>query len=417
MSLIVNEGAGVASVGSQALDLEPNGRLPTGTVPPAVVGVCVHNEEANIGACLRSILNEQGTAVRSVIVIASGCTDRTAEIVREMAEQDDRLALVIEPVRSGKSGAINLFLGHTSEEICVLAGGDMILEPGFIDKLLAPFVDASVGMTGGRPVPTNPRSGLMGNIVHLVWDLHHEIAVGKPKLGEAVAFRRVFDALPTNTVVDEPSIEQLIVSRGLRLHYVPDAIVRNRAPDNLLDFIRQRSRNHAGYLGLISATGYKASSMRPGLTLNAAWRLWRRGAVKGRHLLVAAVIEAGTRVIARIAWLARRRKARVIWRPIRTSRQVVIAGQVVRGHHRELQTIHVWTVGSGRLSRPVVSRLRRSVRADDQLKLSDWHIRVRFRSDSEGVAALCHRLKELFPEWIILVPELDMEPSVMAPRS
>jgi glycosyltransferase involved in cell wall biosynthesis len=413
MSSILNDAKGIVVGGSSAPSFEPNGHLNTETNPLVVIGVCVHNEEANIEACLRSILNEAPPAVRSVIVIASGCTDRTAEIVQAMAEHDDRLTVVIEPLRSGKSAAINLFLRRTSEPLCVLIGGDIIVTPGFVSKLLAPFADASVGMTGGRPVPTNPTSSLMGGIVHVLWDLHHEIALNKPKLGEAVAFRRVFDALPTNTVVDEPSIEQLIVAHGLRLQYVPEAIVRNRGPENVLDFVRQRSRNHAGYLGLIASTGYRASSLRLGPTVKVAWRLWRRGAVNGRHLLAAAALEATARVSARVTWLARRRTARVIWRPILTSKRVLVKGQALRAAHRDIQTVHVWTVGSGRLSRAVLSRLRLNVREDDQVTPSDWHIRVRFRSDLEGVAPLCHRLKELFPEWTVVVPEADAEPKVM----
>lgn len=412
MSLIVNEAAGVVPDGSSAPSLAPNGQPTTEIPPPAVIGVCVHNEEANIEACLRAILNEQQPPVRSVIVIASGCTDRTTEIVQAMAQEDDRLTLVIEPIRSGKSGAINLFLRHTSEPICILVGGDMILAPGFIRRLLAPFADASVGMTGGRPVPTNARSGLMGNISHIMWDLHHEVALEKPKLGEAVAFRRVFDSIVPNAA-DEPSIEQLIVSKGLRLHYVPDAIVRNRGPENVMDFLRQRSRIHVGYLALASATGYRSSSLRRLPTVKLAWRLWRRGAAKGRYLILAAALEAVARGSATVGWLAGR-DTRVIWRPIMTSKRVLVMGQLLRAPHREIQTIHVWTVGSGRLSRHLVSLLRRSVRADDQLKPSDWHVRVRFRSDSEGVAALCHRLKELFPEWILVMPGPDEEPSVMA---
>jgi hypothetical protein len=168
-----------------------------------------------------------------------------------------------------------------------------------------------------------------------------------------------------------------------------------------------------GYLALIAATGYRSSSLRPWPTIKVAWRLWRRGGAEGPHLLVAAALEAAARAMATVGWLAGRDN-RVIWRPILTSKRVLMMGHVLRAHHREMQTIHVWTVGSGRLSRAVVSRLRLSVRADDHLTPSDWHVRVRFRSDSEGVAALCHRLKQLFPEWIVIVPEPATNSTVAA---
>jgi len=59
----------------------------------AVVGVLAHNEEHTIEVCLRSIIGEP--LVRSVVVVASGCTDGTEDIVARMAEHDPRVRLVV----------------------------------------------------------------------------------------------------------------------------------------------------------------------------------------------------------------------------------------------------------------------------------------------------------------------------------
>ncbi len=50
------------------------------------VGIMAHNEEANIGRTIRAVLEQQGPSVRieEVIVIASGCTDRTVPLVAEI---------------------------------------------------------------------------------------------------------------------------------------------------------------------------------------------------------------------------------------------------------------------------------------------------------------------------------------------
>src|SRR3954447_13505646 len=54
------------------------------------VGVMAYNEEANIAQALESILGQDLTAGRiaEAIVVASGCEDRTAEIVAEIAAHD-----------------------------------------------------------------------------------------------------------------------------------------------------------------------------------------------------------------------------------------------------------------------------------------------------------------------------------------
>src|SRR6266566_992050 len=185
----------------------------------AVIGVLVHNEEATIETCLRAVLEKQDGSVQvnSVLVVASGCTDRTVEIVRSIALGDSRVRLIVEHQRAGKVAAINVLLGETSEPIIVILGGDMVFTRGSLVRLLEPFNDSTVGMTGVRAIPTNPRAGIVGNAVNLMWDIHHELSIQYPKLGEAVAFRRVIRGFDIGTVFDEATMEHLILSRGMRL--------------------------------------------------------------------------------------------------------------------------------------------------------------------------------------------------------
>src|SRR5260370_42654482 len=54
------------------------------------VGIMAHNEEANIGRSIYAALQQQSPVVRieEVIVVASGCTDRTVPIVAKIALQE-----------------------------------------------------------------------------------------------------------------------------------------------------------------------------------------------------------------------------------------------------------------------------------------------------------------------------------------
>ena len=64
-----------------------------------------HNEEANVGQLLQRLLEQQLTtvAIAEIIVVASGCTDRTEEIVRQWAARDGRIKLLTQPLREGKA--------------------------------------------------------------------------------------------------------------------------------------------------------------------------------------------------------------------------------------------------------------------------------------------------------------------------
>ena len=90
------------------------------------IGVTAHNEEKNIGECLLALQNQllREVEITEIIVVASGCTDRTHEIVEEIAAADARIRLIVQAERLGKTSAINLFLAQAKEEICVLESGD-----------------------------------------------------------------------------------------------------------------------------------------------------------------------------------------------------------------------------------------------------------------------------------------------------
>ena len=223
-----------------------------------------YNEEANVAAALRSVLAQAGPHVRlhSVTVVASGCTDATVPRAREAAGRDPRVRVLEQARREGKATAITAFLDTVRDaDLVALVGADTRLAEGALEALLAPFDDPGVGMTGGRPVPVNARTTLLGRVVHVLWELHHEIALRDPKLGELVAFRRVFDAVPADTAVDEAAIEAMIRRRGLRLAYAPGAVVQMKGPTTVSDFLAQRRRIHAGHVRLKRASGHTVSTM------------------------------------------------------------------------------------------------------------------------------------------------------------
>src|SRR5258708_8816483 len=83
------------------------------------VGIMAHNEEANIGRTIRAVLEQQSSSVRiaEVIVVASGCTDRTVPTVAEIALQEPRARLCIQEKREGKASTINLFLKQATSPV------------------------------------------------------------------------------------------------------------------------------------------------------------------------------------------------------------------------------------------------------------------------------------------------------------
>lgn len=228
------------------------------------IGIMAYNEEANIARTIKAVLAQQGPSIRieEVIVVASGCTDRTVPIVAELAMQEPRVHLCVQEKREGKASAINLFLKEASSEVAILIGADVIPEESAIEHLGAPFKDSKIGMVGGRPVPVNDPTTFMGHAVHLLWRLHDRVARVHPKLGEVIAFRNVISGIPTDSAVDEISIQALITQLGYNLIYEPECVVYNKGPLNVRDFLKQRRRIYAGHLKVRSQQKYEAATMK-----------------------------------------------------------------------------------------------------------------------------------------------------------
>lgn len=237
------------------------------------VGVMAFNEEANIRHNLESLLSQRLSTcrIREIFVVASGCTDNTVCVVQAMAKETEMIKLLIQERREGKASAINFFLRRAEGDIVVIESGDTIPEKDTVENLVKPFLDSEVGMTGAHPVPVNSTNSFMGFTAHLFWRLHHELALCHPKLGELIAFRNIVSEIPEDTAVDEASIEAIITKTGYRVHYAKDAVVHNKGPETVSDFLRQRRRIVAGHKHLESTQGYIVSTMRIG----HLWRLLR----------------------------------------------------------------------------------------------------------------------------------------------
>ncbi|HEY6042656.1 MAG TPA: glycosyltransferase [Anaerolineae bacterium] len=241
------------------------------------VGITAHNEEKNIGKLLAAMLAQELHEVEltEIIVVASGCTDHTVEIIKEYVARDPRVVLIEQATREGKTSAINLFLERAQNEVCVLESGDTLPGPGTLEHLVTPFSDPGVGMTGAQKIPTNVPEHVVGYMSHLRLKLEHQLCLEIPRLGELIAFRKVFTRLPADVAMDEAFVEALVIRRGLEVKYAPDAVVYNTGPETLREFIMQRRRNYAGHLHLKHKYGYRVSSLdSPRVARIATEEMW-----------------------------------------------------------------------------------------------------------------------------------------------
>ena len=278
------------------------------------VGITAYNEEANIGRLLQAILDQQQHEIdiTEIIVVASGCTDRTEEIVREYKAQDPRIQLYVQEQREGKTSAINVFLAHAREKICVLESGDTLPREDTIERMVHMFRDPGVGMTGAHKVAVNTPDHIVGVLSHLRLKMEPQLCLEIPRLGELIAFRKVFDQIPPDVAMDEAFVEAFIIRRGMQVRYAPDAVVYSMGPESVGDFVKQRRRNYAGHLHLKDKYGYQVSSLQNTRVLSLALEeVW--GAIRLVGTLgILGSLEIYSRILG--TWDYRiRKKKHVVW--------------------------------------------------------------------------------------------------------
>lgn len=231
------------------------------------VGIAAYNEGQNIGKLLDKLIKDP--SIDDIVVIASGCTDNTVEI----AQSYKQVKTFVQFKREGKASAVNVFLNYCQNElkpdILILQSADTLPCNFTYKYLLAPFEDKVVGMVGCHPIPVNDLQSRINRVGHLLWATHHYMALRYPKAGEVCAFRNIVPSINVKTAVDEASIEYQIVKQGYKVVYAPDAIIFNKAPLTVRDFMKQRERIFLGHMQL-KDEGYQVTTMKQLDVLRAA---------------------------------------------------------------------------------------------------------------------------------------------------
>lgn len=227
------------------------------------IGVMAYNEEKNIGKLLDLLLHQKLENVRisEIVVVSSGSIDKTNQIVQSFEKKSHKVKLIREKRRRGKASAVNLFLTRAKEKIVVLMGADLLLQKDTLENLISPFGNSKIGIVGSHPIPVNDSKTFMGFAANLLWELHHQISLKTPKMGEMIAFRKIFRQIPVLSAVDEANIEPLIRGQGYKAVYASNAIVFNKGPETIGEFIARRRHIYAGHMCTKYEYSYEVSTL------------------------------------------------------------------------------------------------------------------------------------------------------------
>jgi cellulose synthase/poly-beta-1,6-N-acetylglucosamine synthase-like glycosyltransferase len=234
--------------------------------PSVAVIVSAHDEEAVIGRRLENLLALDYPPDRLQIVVASdGSTDRTNEVVREVAAREPRVAL-LECPREGKVAAQHRAVRETESEVVAFTDANSEWRRDALRMLVRNLADPRVGYVCGQLRLEGPNGANQEGLYwrYEVWVREQESRASSITAGNGA----IYAVRRSAYVQDDPrfghdfGFPYLMEQRGLRAVYDPDAVAVERAASETEDEYSRKTRMIARAWGHV-LTGRMFGPTRP----------------------------------------------------------------------------------------------------------------------------------------------------------
>lgn len=234
--------------------------------PSVALVVSAHDEEAVISRRLENLLELDYPRDRLQIVVASdGSTDRTDEIVEEVAARDSRVRLLRCP-REGKVAAQHRAVRETESDVLAFTDANTSWRPDALGLLVRDLADPEVGYVCGQLRLESPEGE---NLEGLYWRYEVWVRAQESRASSITAGNGAIYAVPREAYVeDDPKFGHdfgfpyLMEQRGRRAVYEPEAIAVERAASETEDEYGRKVRTIARVWGHI-LTGRVLRPTRP----------------------------------------------------------------------------------------------------------------------------------------------------------
>ncbi len=232
--------------------------------PRVTVLVAAHNEAAVIAERIENCLALDYARDRLEIVVASdGSTDATVDIARR-CERPRRpgpaVRVIAYPWRRGKPSVLNETIPRCRGDIIVLADARQRYETDAVRRLVENFADPTVGAASGELWLVNEAGMAVGDGVGAYWRYEKLIRRAESAVDSTVGAtgaiyairRRLFAAIPEDTLLDDVLIPVRIARRGFRVVFDARARAWDRAAASAREEYTRKVRTIGGVAQLFA---------------------------------------------------------------------------------------------------------------------------------------------------------------------
>jgi cellulose synthase/poly-beta-1,6-N-acetylglucosamine synthase-like glycosyltransferase len=298
--------------------------------------ICAHNEEQGIGKLLKNLAKQKkppNTTDYELIIVASGCTDKTIPIIKKSMARNSKIKLIEEKERKGKAAAFNKALKTASGELIVSIPADVLPKKNGLYHLLSPFRDPKVSVVSGKPMehPKSKKHSFLerlNNITQALWAKEMRIlnhaGFAAHSSGEFMAMKAdLIEYIPEESATEDSYIAILARRKGF-IKFAQKAIAYNIMPSNILDYINQRRRWLYGHFQTHKLTGEYPTVMdtliflRPKLAVRIIMETVLENLRQLPYFFIATFIEIGIYALVIIDTMKQRQYA--IWPIIKSTK-------------------------------------------------------------------------------------------------
>ncbi len=207
-------------------------------------------DEVIVGVALEALNQNYGIENYDVVIIADGFKEETLRKLDEISVRVIKVDLAV----STKSRALNAALEvlDDSYEIAVILDADNIMAPDFLDLINADFERNRTAVQGHRVAKNMDTPFAVLDAVseeinnHLFRKAHQVLGLSSSLIGSAMAFEYSFfkEMMKKVEVVGgfDKEIEVVMLQKGMKIDYLPNAYVYDEKVPNAKVFVKQRRR-------------------------------------------------------------------------------------------------------------------------------------------------------------------------------